>query len=303
MYKIVLIIFAATSSLPCFSQNKWFEYSDTLNKPRLISVVSGASAITIGTMLTLNEYWYKDFPRSPLHSFDDSKEWEGMDKVGHGFTSYYCGVLGYNALKWSGVSENKALLYGAWGFMYLAGIEFLDGYSTQWGFSWADMAANTAGSAFFIGQQLLWKEQRIMPKFSYQSTLHTNLRPELLGNGGVQEVLKNYNGQTYWLSTNIHSFLKEESKFPKWLSFSLGYGATGMLGGHDNPKLNAKGIVLPQTLQRHKQYYLSLDFDLHRIKTKSELLNGVLKAVSWFKFPLPTVEFSQRGVFFHPVYF
>ncbi len=88
MYKIVLIIFAATSSLPCFSQNKWFEYSDTLNKPRLISVVSGASAITIGTMLTLNEYWYKDFPRSPLHSFDDSKEWEGMDKVGHGFTSY-----------------------------------------------------------------------------------------------------------------------------------------------------------------------------------------------------------------------
>ena len=284
-------------------QAKWFHSADSLSKPRLIGVVGGVSAVTISTMLTLNEYWYKGFPRSSLHSFDDSKEWEGMDKVGHGFTSYYCGVMGYNSLKWAGVSEKKALLYGAWGFMYLTGIEMLDGYSAQWGFSWGDMAANTFGSGLFIGQQLLWKEQRIMPKFSYQSTLHTKLRPELLGDGGVQEVLKNYNGQTYWLSTNIYSFLNEGSKFPKWLSFSLGYGASGMLGGHENPAFNSKGIALPQTLTRQKQYYVSLDIDLHRIKTKSNVLNGVLKAVSWFKFPLPTVEFNERGVFFHPIYF
>jgi hypothetical protein len=90
---------------------------------------------------------------------------------------------------------------------------------------------------------------------------------------------------------------------PTWLSFSLGYGASGMLGGHENPALNSKGLALPQTLTRQKQYYVSLDIDLHRIKTKSAVLNGVLKAVSWFKFPLPAVEFNQRGVFFHPIYF
>ena len=289
--------------MPCFAQKKWFHNADSISKPRLIGVVGGASVVTISTLLTLNEYWYKDYPRSPLHSFDDRKEWEGMDKVGHGFTSYYCGVIGYNSLKWAGVSEKKALLYGAWGFMYLTGVEILDGYSAQWGFSWGDMAANTFGSGLFIGQQLLWKDQRIIPKFSYQSTLHTKLRPELLGNGGIQEVLKNYNGQTYWLSTNIYSFLDEDSKFPKWLSFSLGYGASGMLGGHENPGFNSKGLALPQTLTRQKQYYVSLDIDLHRIKTKSNLLNGVLKAVSWFKFPLSAVEFNERGVFFHPIYF
>jgi hypothetical protein len=44
-------------------------------------------------------------------------------------------------------------------------------------------------------------------------------------------MLKDYNGQTYWLSVNLHSFYKG-SKIPKWLNLAIGYGANGMLTGN-----------------------------------------------------------------------
>ena len=53
----------------------------------------------------------------------------------------------------------------------------------------------------------------------------------------MQQVLKDYNGQTYWLSANIWSFNKE-SNFPRWLNVAFGYGADGMLYGENNPTNN-----------------------------------------------------------------
>lgn len=88
-------------------------------------------------------------------------------------------------------------------------------------FSWGDMAANPFGSALFLGQELLWQEQRIALKFSLHQTRFAPLRPEILGNGLSQEILKDYNGQTYWLSFNLHSFFKE-SNLPKWLNIAMG---------------------------------------------------------------------------------
>ncbi len=35
-------------------------------------------------------------------------------------------------------------------------------------------------------------------------------------------MLKDYNGQTYWLSFNVASFLPTNSGFPYWLNMSLG---------------------------------------------------------------------------------
>ena len=251
-----------------FKQAHWMDYPDTINKARLIGVTAGAVVITVSTLTVLNELWYKGFPKSKFHSFDDWSEWEGVDKVGHGFSSYYVGLLGYNSLRWTGVNERSSLAYGAtWGFVYLTAVEVMDGYNSQWGFSWGDMAANTIGTGLFIGQQLAWGEQRITPKFSFHATQYPKYRPNLLGENFGQQILKDYNGQTYWLSTNIHSFLNNGSKFPKWLSVSLGYGAEGMIGGQSNPSVDEKGQPLP-TFERYSQFYFSLDIDMHRIKTK-----------------------------------
>lgn len=287
-----------------FGQEPVLKFPDSLKKERLIGVSSGAVSLTATSLIMLNELWYKNYPRTSFQTFNDWGEWEGVDKVGHGFTSYYVGVIGYNALKWSGVSKNKALAFGAtWGLAYLTGMEILDGHSAQWGFSWGDMTANSFGTALLVGQELAWSEQRIVPKFSFSATQYPNIRSEIMGKTYQQQIMKDYNGQTYWLSANIVSFIPNKStKFPKWVSVSVGYGANGMIGGHENPKFDKEGNLYP-VLDRYSQYYVSLDLDLHRIHTKSKILNCVLTGLSFLKFPMPTIELNKNEVVFHPIFF
>lgn len=66
-------------------------------------------------------------------------------------------------------TERKKAIWlgGLSGLAYQSIIEIQDGFSSEWGFSWGDMAANTLGAATFVAQQLGWKEQRLQIKLSY----------------------------------------------------------------------------------------------------------------------------------------
>jgi hypothetical protein len=164
------------------------------------------------------------------------------------------------------------------------------------------MLFNGLGTVFFIGQQFLWHDQRISLKFSYHFTEYAQYNPEQLGDTYAERLFKDYNGHTYWLSANIGSFISRESKFPKWLSVAVGYGAKGMLGAKSNPAY-INGEPLPD-YNRVAQYYLSLDIDLTRIKTKSEFLNILFNLVGFIKIPMPTLEFNKDDQFiFHWLYF
>ncbi len=263
---------------------------------RLALVATSEGALYIGSMIGLNELWYKNYPRSSFHFFDDSDEWLQMDKVGHITTSYYIGRIGINSLKWCGVQRKKAIWYGGMlGFVYQSTIEILDGYSTEWGFSVTDFAANTAGSLLVIGQELAWDEQRITLKFSFQQSEFAKYRPNLLGKNLQENILKDYNGQTYWLSLNLSSFMSEETKFPKWLNVAFGYGGNGMTGGSFNPPyIDEKGNQI--YFDRYRQFYFSLDADLTRIKTKSKFLKAVFNTIGFIKIPAPSLEFNKNGI-------
>ncbi len=270
---------------------------DSINSKRLKTVITAESIGYVGAMTGMYTLWYKDVPSSSFHTFNDNEEWLQMDKVGHGVTSYYVGMAGYHALKWSGVSKKKSVwLGGTLGLFFLTSVEVYDGFSSDWGFSWGDVGVNTLGAGFFIGQQLLWDEQRVLLKYSYHKSNYADVNPNLLGENLLQNTIKDYNGQTYWASANVSSFLGDGNKFPKWLNVAVGYGADGMIGAFDNPSY--------YLAKRERQYYLSLDIDLTRIKTKSKFANTVLGAFGFIKFPLPTIEFNQiSGVKFYGVYF
>lgn len=270
---------------------------DTLNKKRLTTVLAVEGTGYLGIMSGLYYLWYKDEPSSGFHTLNDNTSWEQMDKVGHSVTSYYVGKVGYEALRWSGVSRKKSIWYGGTvGLFFLTSVEVLDGFSASWGYSWGDVGANTLGTGLFIGQQLAWDEQRMLLKFSFHGSDYADLRPKLLGENFVQRTIKDYNGQTYWLSTNIASFMGENTKFPKWLNFAVGYGADGMVGSIENS--------YHPDIQRYRQYYVGLDIDLTRIKTNNKFLNTFLSAFGFIKFPMPTIEFNQNGTTkFYPVYF
>ncbi len=270
--------------------------SSHLNKKRLALVLGTEAALYAGSLIGLNELWYKDYPRTSFHFFDDSHEWLQVDKVGHMTTSYYVGRIGIDLLKWTGLKRKKAIWYGGMlGSVYQSTIEILDGYSSEWGFSWADLASNTAGSLLVIGQELAWDEQRVVLKYSFMQSDFATYRPDVLGSSISEQLLKDYNGQTYWLSVNPSSFLSPESKFPKWLNVAFGYGANGMTGGDFNPPyIDPDGNQLK--FERYRQFYLSFDVDLTRIKTKSTFFNTVFKTIGFIKIPAPTVEFSKYGV-------
>ena len=132
---------------------------------------------------------------------------------------------------------------------------------------------------------------------------YAQYRPNVLGKNFQESLLKDYNAQTYWLSANIASFLKKDTKFPRWLNVAFGYGGDGMIGGTSNPMTDAAGNSLP-VFNRSRQYYLSLDVELSRIKTKYPFLNTLFKTIGFIKFPAPALEFHQiEGLKAHPFIF
>lgn len=265
--------------------------SDTLNIPRRNTVVISEAVVLGGALVGLNQLWYKDYDKSDFHFKNDNAHWLQMDKAGHTFSAYHMGRFGAELLEWSGASKNSQLIYGSTlGFTFLTAVEVMDGYSAEWGFSWGDVAANASGTALYVGQELLWKEQRIVPKFSFHRTPYAGARPEVLGSTFSEEILKDYNGQTYWLSVNIHSFFKE-SKIPKWLNLAVGYGGEGMITAND---ALVNTIFLPEK-ERTRQFYVSFDVDLTKIQTQNHFLKTLFSVFSTIKVPAPTLEFRELG--------
>jgi len=276
--------------------------TDTLNRKKFALVtVAGASAYTL-SIAGLYGLWYKDYPQSSFHFFNDNQEWLQMDKYAHVTASYYIGRIGYSAFRWSGVSEKKAIWYGGMtGFVFLAAIETMDGFSKDWGASTGDLVANTMGTALFISQQLIWHEQKFVMKYSFHSSPYAHYNPDQLGSTTLQHIVKDYNGQTYWISANISSLGLQNTRFPKWLNIAAGYGAEGMTGGPGNPGI-INGILVPYS-ERYRQFYLAADIDLSRIPVKSKTLKLILNTIGFIKIPMPTLEFNKNGVKFHALYF
>jgi len=274
--------------------------SDSLNKKRLKTLALSEAAIGSAALIGLNQVWYADYPRSNFHFINDNAEWLQMDKAGHLFSSYHMGSFGAQVLRWSGASRKSQLLYGATlGLAFMTTVEVFDGYSANWGASLGDVAANVSGTALYVSQELLWKEQRIIPKFSFHTTPYASARPNVLGSSLPEQILKDYNGQTYWLSANIYSFTKS-SVIPKWLNIAVGYGAEGMITGNDEL---VNTVFLPES-KRYRQFYLSLDLDLTKIQTKSHFVKTILTVFNSIKIPAPTFEIKGLGgTKFHALYF
>lgn len=299
-FPLVILIFCGTC-FTSYAQNKtpFFQRSDTLNTNRRTGVYVTEAVLGTATLIGLNQIWYAQYPRSKFHFTNDNGQWMQMDKAGHIFSSYYIGKMGMDALAWAGDSKKNQLIYGATlGFVFLTAVEVLDGFSEQWGFSIGDVAANALGTGILVGQELLWEEQRIQIKFSFSTSDYAQYNPDLLGENTLQQILKDYNGQTYWLSFNLRSFFKE-SNIPKWLNVSIGYGANGLPEGSFDDSTEP-----PSPIESYRQFFTSVDVDLTKIRTNSEFLRTVFNVFNFVKIPAPTLEYSTNGNFtFHVLYF
>jgi Predicted periplasmic lipoprotein (DUF2279) len=263
---------------------------DTVNYKKRLNIVrfGGLAGYTIG-MVGLDLLWYSKSPRSSFTIFNDAAEWKQMDKAGHLFSAFHVSNFTNHALRWAGSKERRrSFMSAAVGFGLISSIEFFDGFSPDYGASISDLGANAAGSLLFLGQMVAWREIRIQPKFSFHETSFAPKNPDLLGANLSEQIFKDYNGQTYWLSVDMDKFIR----FPKWLNLAGGYGASNMVNARDS-----------QNLEPVRQFYFSLDLDLKAIPTKSKFLKAVIFLVDMVKIPAPTLEFSKDGIKVHALYF
>ena len=293
-----------TVLLLCFIKNT-IAQSDSLQFFKKRKTILKASSISggIATGTALYYAWYKHYSTNNFHFFNDAQEWLQMDKIGHAYSNYQFISLGYNASKWANYSDKKSLIYSSVGvFGYFSIIEIMDGFSSGWGFSATDMLANASGISIFALQQHLFKDQFIKLKFSFHQSEYANFRQELLGKNFLEQLIKDYNGQSYWLSFNPFYFSGNESKFPRWLNLAIGYGAAGMISGRDNY------VIVPNNgnivgNNRHRKFLLSLDIDLSKIKTNNKVLKKVFYVFNSLKIPAPTLELSKKTFVFHGFYY
>lgn len=287
---LLCLTLLASQALSSFGQ-------DSIPEPDRLKKIALYGGIGYGTsLIILSQAWYKEQGLDRFKFFNDNAEWKQVDKLGHTFTTYNFSRVNYELLRKTHLTDHKAIAWSsALSTLLLLPVEILDGFSPDFGFSHGDMIANAAGSALFFVQQKAWKEQRIKIKWSFHETSLAGLRPNILGSGLLEELLKDYNGQTYWASFDIHAFAKE-SRFPKWLNLAVGYGAQNMVFARDSQNLNAG-------FNNFRQYYFGIDFDLSYIETNKKWLKVLLFMADMIRLPAPALEFSKDGVKGHLLYY
>ncbi len=295
----------------------FFQKADSLNKKRFIPSAAFSAISYTGFSIGLYNAWYRNFEQEPFHFFDDRNEWKNMDKYGHFYTAYFQGVLVYKGAKWTGLSEDKSILTGfLLGTLFQSTIEVMDGFSSKWGFSKADIAMNFAGSGAFVVQQKFWGEQRVTFKLSniprpYPSNkinsedgLSTSSLEKranaLYGSSFPEKFLKDYNSQVYWMCIDIKKFIPSTS-YPKWLNLAIGYSGGNLYGGFDNTWMEGDALFdVNEMYPRYSRFLIAPDINLSSIRTNNYFINGVLDVFDIFHIPMPAIEYNTLGEFkFH----
>ncbi|MFK8057014.1 MAG: DUF2279 domain-containing protein [Saprospiraceae bacterium] len=296
--------------------------AETYNPKRFWVSVGTATTIYTGFAIGLWEAWYKNYELGPFQTFNDQGEWLNMDKFGHGYTAYHYSRWAFQGLNWSGTPRKRAIVMAAGTSLLLQStVEVMDGFSAKWGFSWSDMAMNSLGAGVFVGQELLWEEQRINFKVSSYRRPHStepiaSIQPggptsslarraeDLYGGTPWQRFIKDYNGQTLWVSANPAVLIGKETKHP-WINLSFGYSPENIYGGFGNTwsedgfSYNASTIA-----PRYRQYILSFDIDFDRVPCKNPIVKTFLHLINHFKIPAPAISYgSESGAVWHWLYY
>ena len=282
-----------------FAQSTFFTSSDSLNIKRSIGINTLYAGVWSSSLLMLDKSWYKAYPQSKFHFFNDNNEWLQMDKCGHMFTAYQISKSLTSLYRWTGMNNKKSLLLGtSIAIGYQTSIECLDGISTEWGFSWGDELSNISGGLLFGVQQYFWDKQFILFKESYSPSIYAPIRPNVLGSNFAERYLKDYNGQTYWLSFAPKNIWKS-STIPTWLLLSFGYSIDAKLVGDKNTYTTPNNI----TYNASREFLLSFDVDLSKLPIKRKWVKNILRPINAIKIPLPTLRWKNGICYVHGLYF
>lgn len=202
----------------------------------------------IGTILTVGvAQWDQGSSSFNFHNegwFDDNTKYGGADKLGHAFSAYALTDI-YNGVykKW-GYSDEEAIWNGvlsSWLQMTL--IEFGDGFSNTYGFSWEDEVMNTLG----VGMSYL---RNRFPSLKEKVDFRIEWLPSsAFQHGDQSEPFTDYSGQKYLLAFKPDGFLKTNNPLLKTVEVHFGYYTRG----YDGEKYASS---------RHRSTYIGLGLNV-----------------------------------------
>ncbi len=240
-------------------------------------------SVTVGTVVAVHIYQQHAWWQGPRAAFRFENDWVyalNIDKLGHAYGAYLLSGLFTGALSWTGFSDRASGFWGPlMGLGYQLYVEIEDGYHQVYGFSPGDAFSDILGAAFPIAQQTYPVLRNFRMKWSYYpSQEYLNALKSDKGRVFIDD----YQGQIYWLGVDPHFFLPESwrSPVPSWLGLAVGAAARNL-----DEQGGGTRII-----------YLSLDYNLSRIDTQSEVLRTLFTLLDHIHFPAPALSLEDGKI-------
>jgi len=251
---------------------------------------TAVGAAFVGGNAALYSYFKKAWwsgERAPHFFFraDWDENFRDQDKFGHMTGGYHLARGGDALLKSACISPKKALiLSAAYASAFQLQIEIWDGLYKKYGFSYADLIANTTGTALAVLHETHPKSLAIKPTISYWPS------PAMRNADNIPGELRtslDYTGQTYWFSADVNALLPEQAKpyWPAFLRLSAGHGITDWIDPRTGANIRARRKIL-----------LSLDFDAEKLPGDNRLWKTVKHQLSYVHFPAPTLQLTPKVI-------
>jgi hypothetical protein len=234
----------------------------------IIALSAGLSASLISSYIA----WWKDNSRSFRFY---SGEWlndsgsNGIDKVGHFYTSYMFYRIQRDILLWGGYSNDFSTLTSAiLTFSFALGIEIGDAFST-YGFDYQDLTFNIGGLGYGFLQDKVPILQNFKFKWSYIPRDKFNFPPRFTSH---------YDEHVYWLSIDIYNLFESSlgKYWPKFIQPAVGFSV--------------------EDSGNRREFIVGLDFNLLTLfDHNDENWNFIGKFVDLFHIPAPGIKYSPSA--------
>lgn len=231
----------------------------------IAAVAAGLGASLISSYIA----WWKDDSRSfrfySGHWLNDPGL-NGIDKVGHFYTSYMFYRIQRDILMWGGHPEDFSTLASAiLTFTFAAGIEIGDAFSI-YGFDYQDLIFNIGGLGYGFLQDKIPVLQNLKFKWSYIPRGRFNFPPRFTSH---------YDDHIYWLTIDVHNFFESSlgKYWPEFIQPAFGFSV--------------------EDSGNRREFIVGLDFNLLPLFNPSdENWNFIGKFIDLFHIPSPGIKFS-----------
>jgi len=248
----------------------------------------GVGALFVGGNALLYRYfkrawWSGERAKHFFFRADWDENFRDQDKFGHLFGGFHLARIGDALLLDACASRKHALLWSAaYATLFQLQIEIWDGMYDKYGFSYADLLANTTGMVLAVVQEKHPALRAIKPTMSYHKSramknarnIPGELRPSL-----------DYSGQTYWISADVNALLPESARgyWPSFLRVSAGHSITDWIDPTTGVNFRAKRKLL-----------LSIDLDVDKLPGNNPVWRKLLRNLSYAHVPSPALQLTPR---------